>query len=136
VVISVPRNEVRVFRIRLDAGQQLDMTFDPDTGDVDVSVFDQSGNRLLVSANNGDTAETVSLTSAADNTVFHVEVRAVVNSRFTIQTAQLSGIAARAMVPMAIDKADPPDTPINLGPPPQQAAIDLSADIFLPLIAR
>lgn len=50
VDIRLRRNEVRVFRIRLDAGQSLGMTFSPVVGDVDVSVFDTNGNRLQVSA--------------------------------------------------------------------------------------
>ncbi|HWQ13398.1 MAG TPA: YncE family protein [Roseiflexaceae bacterium] len=135
VGINVRRNEVRVFRIRLDAGQALSMTFDPLFGDVDVAVFDRNGTRLQVSANNGDAAETVALAAAANDTVFHVEVRAVVNSRFTIGTSKSAAEAAAAegAVP---DKAELPETPINLGPPPTQAAFEEIVDLFLPTVGR
>jgi hypothetical protein len=136
VNINVNRNDSRIFRVRLDAGQNLNFTFIPTIGDIDVSVFDADGNRIAVSAHNGLTPETATLTSAANDSIFQIEVRAVVNSRFTIATSQPAVVDVEALeaITLAPGKADLPETPTNLGPPPLRAAIETGGDIFLPLV--
>lgn len=66
--------------------------------------------------------------------MFHVEVRAGVNSVFRISTGPAVTVAGA--VPQAAEKADLPEEPINLGPPPAQHAIEEQLDVFLPLTGR
>jgi cytochrome c peroxidase len=138
---SIGRNDRRIFRVRLGTGQSLSLTVTPTSGDVDTTVFEGIGSpvRCDVSAiRNGTTAETVTVPSAAcTGTEFQIEVRAVVNSRFSIST---SPAPAGLIVPMASGSApaaalaDP--APAVAGPPSLQTAIESGAPVRLPTITR
>lgn len=136
--IRLNRNDTRVFRISLAPGQGVELTATPSVGDVDLSVFEGIGanaTRVAVSAQNGLAPETVVFeNTTANQLTFQVEVRAVANSVFRIttgpQTAQL------AQVDRIAPGKEIPTTPIVAGPPALQAAIDASAELFLPNLRR
>jgi YVTN family beta-propeller protein len=138
---SIGRNDRRIFRIRLAVGQSLSLTVTPTAGDVDTTVFQGIGSpvRCDVSAiRNGTTAETVTVPSAScTGTEFQIEVRAVVNSRFSITTAvALAGLLqpqASGGTPAAA-LADP--APAVAGPPSLQAAIEGSTLVYVPITRR
>jgi hypothetical protein len=138
---NINRNDVRVFRLRLAPGQSVSLTFTPTIGDVDATVFQGITNptRCDTSAiQNGTVAETVTVPSGlCTGTDFQIEVRAVVNSRFSVSTA-VGLAAARGAQPTAT--AAPAllrdGTPLVGGPPALQAAIDGGAPIFLPMLSR
>ncbi len=145
--IDLNRNDVRIFRIPLAAGQNLKLTFTPQFGDVDVAVFDDFTNpnaaRIAVSANNGTTPESVIIPGSGTSGKYQIEVRAVVNSRFTITVAPATDvdIVAATAASAASANADPTQ-PTVAGPPAQQAAIEddseqnTSSGIFLPLVKK
>jgi hypothetical protein len=138
---NINRNDVRVFRLKLTPGQSVSLTFTPTIGDVDATVFQGITNptRCDTSAiQNGTVIETVTVPSAScTGTDFQIEVRAVVNSRFSVSTAV--GLAAvRQVQPAAVVAPAllPDATPLVAGPPALQAAIDGGAPIFLPMLSR
>ncbi|MEO7910785.1 MAG: YncE family protein [Roseiflexaceae bacterium] len=133
---SISRNDRRIFRIRLNAGQSATFTVTPVIGDVDVLVF-KDGSFQSASANSGTQAETVSFSSTVNDTLFQIEVRAVVNSRFSVTSATaLAGLlepAAASSAPAAVLD----DTLVTVaGPPSLQAAIEGGAPVRLPTIIR
>jgi hypothetical protein len=134
--ININRNDVRLFRIPLQAGQVITFTFTPTFGDVDVSVFDDFTNpnatRIAISANNGPVTETVTLSGPGRR---QIEVRAVVNSRFTISYQQGSALLAANDLGVASTTAALPDTPLIAGPPALQTAIEEEV-IYLPIVMR
>ncbi len=136
--IELNRNEVRVFRITLNPGQSATLSFTPTAGDVDVSVFDGVGanaTRIQVSAQLGLAVETASLTAPAGGpTTFQVEVRAVVNSVFTLAVSQSAALLAQAE--QIAPGKEIATTPIIGGPPALQAAIGEAQDSYLPLVRR
>lgn len=141
--IDLNRNDVRVFRLALDAGQQLGFVFTPTFGDIDVSVFEgfsANATRCAVSANNGSLPETVTIPSAeCDGTTFQIEVRAAVNSSFTIEVSEALAALLTAEGPgstIAPTKAALPTSPLVGGPPALRAAIGEPEEVFLPLIRR
>ena len=132
---SIDRNDRRIFRIRLNAGQSATFTITPSLGDVDVPVF-KDGSFQSASANSGTQVETVTVSSTVNDTVFQIEVRAVVNSRFSVASAAaLAGFlrpAAASGAPAAVG-----DTTITVaGPPALQTAIGDARPINLPAILR
>jgi hypothetical protein len=144
--INVNRNDVRLFRVSTVPNQILTFTFPISFGDVDVSVFDNvttSANRIAVSANNGTITETVSFTNtfgAIRN--FQIEVRAIVNSRFSItytastSLLDLTGLPQPSIADMP-SKDDASTTPIIAGPPALQTAIGGDATpIYLPIVLK
>jgi hypothetical protein len=137
--IELDRNEVRVFRITLAPGQSVSLTATPSTGDVDLSAFDgvgASATRIAVSAQNGLAPETVavSVPGGGTTTTFHVEIRAVVNSAFTLAITEGAGLLAQAEV---IDPGKAiGDAPFVSGPPALQAAIGEAQDVSLPMLRR
>jgi len=140
--IRLRRNDVRIFRIPLAAGQTLKLDFTILSGDVDVEVFDDFTNpnatRIAVSANNGTTAESVTLTGPGK---FQVEVDAVVNSRFTIATSTAAEAVAASSASPGVTLLDG-DTPTVTGPPAARAAIEDDApeasagQLYLPLVVK
>lgn len=137
--IELDRNDVRVFRITLGPGQSLQMTVTLTAGDADVSVFDgvgASATRIAVSAENGLTPEVVTFSNGGgSNQTFHVEVRAIVNSVFTITTEVSNNLLAESVSRIAPGKT-PPTAPIIGGPPAARAAIGDPAQLFLPVQLR
>jgi YVTN family beta-propeller protein len=150
--VDMDRNDVRIFRFVLPAGAPLTLKFTPSTGDIDVSVFDhfrnlaQAPTRCAVSANNGTVAETVSLpgTCAADadgRFYLQVEVRAVTNSRFTIEAAQVAEVVTADVAASPESRLDLPLTPSVAGPP-LRAAVDEAQDgvsasnVYLPVVSK
>jgi YVTN family beta-propeller protein len=133
--VGINRNDVRLFRLPLAAGQVMTLTVVPAFGDVDVSVFDDFTNpnasRIALSANNGTLTETVTLFGPGRR---QVEIRAVVNSQFNLVVAQGTGLALAEGAPRAPD-AEAPATPLIAGPPALQTAID-DWKTHLPLVAR
>jgi DNA-binding beta-propeller fold protein YncE/mono/diheme cytochrome c family protein len=130
--INIERNDTRIFRITLDAGQSISMAFTPSVGDIDVLVF-KNGSFQSASANTGTQPETAVLSSTANGTLFQIEVRGVVNSRFSV------GLAAVVNRPQAAGAAVPSaSTPVPLvsGPPAQQAAIEGIPELFVPVAVR
>jgi YVTN family beta-propeller protein len=133
--IELNRNDVRIFRISLDPGQSFSFTATPDTGDVDLAVF-QGTTRLAVSANNGETAETVTVNNNSGSaTLLQVEVHAVVNSRFVITTSQTLAGLRKATADVIGPTKVVPTEPIVAGPP-RKAAIPGAPDIFVPIVRR
>jgi YVTN family beta-propeller protein len=133
---SINRNDRRIFRVKLDAGQSASLTVTPSLGDVDVLVF-KDGSFQSASANSGTQAEAVTFSSTANGTIFQIEVRAVVNSRFSVTSAAaLAGLfqpAAAGGAPAAVIN----DTTITVnGPPSLQAAIEGGAPVRLPALLR
>jgi YVTN family beta-propeller protein len=133
---SIDRNDRRIFRLRLNAGQSATFTITPSRGNVDVLVF-KDGSFQSASANSGTQAETVTVSSTANDTIFQIEVRAVVNSRFSVAaTAALTGLlrpAAASGAPAAVLD----DTTITVnGPPSTQTAIGDARAVNLPAILR
>jgi hypothetical protein len=132
--ININRNDNRIFRISV--ASPLQFTFTPSFGDVDVSVFQGFGSgatRCALSANNGSQAEVVTIGSApCTGTDFQIEVRAIVNSRFTISVVGAVGPITAAD---DISIAAAGDTPSVVGPPALQTAIG-SEEIFLPVILK
>lgn len=133
--INLNRNDVRLFRITTSS--PLQFTFTPSFGDIDVSVFQGFGTgaaRCALSANNGSVAEAVTIGSApCTGTEFQIEVRAVVNSRFTLTSAAGAAIAATGD---GIGIAAFGDAPLVGGPPPFQTAIGTDEQVFLPIIIK
>ena len=134
--INLNRNDRRLIRINTGSAQTL--TFTPEFGDVDVSVFQGIGanaTRCAVSANNGTTAEVVTVPGGGcAGTEFQIEVLAIVNSRFTVGVApgflvaeNSSNVAASAALS---------DKPLVGGPPALQTAIGDEDEIFLPVILK
>jgi cytochrome c peroxidase len=142
--IDLNRNDVMILRLRLDAGQNLKLTTDlenPQTrgfGDVDINVFDDftspNAVRIAASANRGPVNETVSLSGPGAR---QVEIRALVNSRFTVRIEQ----AAAAEGNMAETPAAPAETAADgvilvAGPPARPTAIGDPQSLFMPLLLR
>jgi len=141
--INIARNDVRLFRILLTPSQRITFTLPVVFGDVDVSVFDSvqiNATRIALSANNSTLTETVTFTNTfGANRVFQMEVRAIVNSRFSIQYQQAAASALFAdALPVKPDSvADLNDSkPLIAGPPAMQTAIGLPGEVYLPVILR
>ena len=145
--IDLNRNDVRIFRIPLLAGQNFKITVTPQFGDVDVSVFDDFTNpnapRIEVSANNGTTPESVTIPGTGTSGKYQVEVKAVVNSRFTITVAPATDADVAAANAAAPSSANADATqPTIAGPPALQAAIEDDSEqsgsqsVYLPLVTR
>ncbi|MFN8503519.1 beta-propeller fold lactonase family protein [Kouleothrix sp.] len=132
-VFTLERNDTRLFRITLDAGQSLTLTFTPSVGDIDVLLF-KNGSFQSSSANSGTQPESVTLSSTANGTLFQVEVHAVVNSRFTAGVSAGAAAARPAADTSALAATTP--TPIVAGPPAQQAAIEGIPELFVPVAQR
>lgn len=135
--IDLSRNDRRIFRLIADSAQEF--TFTPEFGDVDVSAFKGIGvdaERCAVSANNGTTAEVVTVSSGGcDGIVFQIEVLAIANSRFTIDIAP--GITSAESTSNVAASADLGTTPLIGGPPALRTAVDAEEDeIFLPIILK
>ena len=136
--INRNRNDVLILRLPLAAGQNLQVTAHVESGDVDLAVFDDftspSANRIALSANNGPVDETVSLVGPGR---FQVEIRAVINSRFTLSLRQSwhrKAWVIRDAAPLA-GLAD--GTPLVAGPPALQTAIEETVqDLYLPSVLR
>jgi YVTN family beta-propeller protein len=151
--ININRNDVRLFRILLGPGQAVTFTTNIDFGDVDLSAFDGvavGSTRVDVSANNGTAPEEVTVANTTGaNRNFQIEMRAIVNSRITIQTAQGPALAAPSensstgilsddspLGPASPTKDDSPAMLIG-GPPNLQTAIGEDAVLnFLPVVNR
>ena len=138
--ININRNDVRLFRIPLAAGQVVTFTFTPDFGDVDVSVFDDfthpNAARIAISAYNGALPESVTISGPGRR---QIEVRAFVNSGFTIGLG--NGVVLGATDgPASAAPAELPGTPLVAGPPALQTAIGESglvvSYLYLPLVLR
>ena len=115
-------------------------TFTPDFGDVDVSVFDDFTNpnaaRIAISANNGALPESVTISGPGRR---QIEVRAFVNSRFTIGLG--NGVVLGATDgPASAASTELPGTPLVAGPPALQTAIGepglVVSYLYLPLVLR
>jgi hypothetical protein len=138
---SISRNDRRIFRIRLAVGQSLTLTVKPTSGDVDTTVFQGITDPVRCDTSairNGTTTETVTVPSGlCPGTEFQIEVRAVVNSRFSVTTAaalvgliqpQPSGsVPAAALADAA---------PAVAGPPARQTAIDSDESVYIPTVRR
>jgi hypothetical protein len=140
--ISLNRNDVLILRLPLAAGQNLELTADlvanGGFGDVDISVFDDFANpnatRIALSANNGNQEETVTLNGPCR---CQVEIRALVNSRFTLAVDETAQVAV-----------DQPTAPVQggegisiAGPPALNSAIDApvveeedGSNLFIPSV--
>ncbi len=137
--INVARNDARIFRLPLLAGQSLQFTASLQNGgfgDVDVSVFEPftsaSAPRVALSANNGAVDETVTLVGPGR---FQVEVRAVVNSRFTVSLTTPPPLAALVTGPAVSDGTsaiDDNSAPLVGGPPALRTEIGDLRALFLP----
>jgi DNA-binding beta-propeller fold protein YncE len=141
--IDLNRNDVTILRLLLEAGQNISLTVNLAFGDVDVSVFedftDPGAARCGLSANNGPVDEQVTLPGLCADGPPHrlqVEIRAFVNSRFTIGLTPVAASVTSSAV--STPDADLPETPTVAGPPSLRAAIDAegfeASDVFLPLV--
>ncbi len=144
--LSINRNDTRIFRITLNAGQSLTfgVSYPPTSGgDVDLTLFkrDGSGNLVFVakSTNSGTQPDSVTLTAdPSGSTFFQVEVRAVVNSRvnLTAQLALAGFLQAQPTASSAPAAVAADDTPTVEDKPADQTAIDGGAPVRIPLINR
>lgn len=149
-VISLNRNDVRLFRLTLTPGQQITVDFTVLYGDVDVSVFDSvfsNANRIALSANNGASPESVTFenTTAAVRT-FQMEAWAVVNSRFRmafeLSQALRTVLAPEELSPDVLTISPTSGSDLNSGgmlisgPPALQTGIDDVFPIYLPALLR
>src|SRR6185436_11609854 len=133
---------VRIFRIRVSPGQSLSLTVTPTAGDVDTTVFQGITSPVrcdTTAIRNGTTAETVTVPSGlCSGTEFQIEVRAVVNSRFSVTSALaragLLGPQASGVGPAGQASSDP--EPQVGGPPALQTAIDGESLVYLPPVTR
>src|SRR5206468_4191702 len=117
-------------------------------GDVDVSVFPDFKNpaatRCELSANNGPVDEVVTLpgTCPASPGNFQVEVRAVVNSSFTIEATQAAASAVDAANTSPAAQSADDTVALVAGPPALQTAIEddqndvTSLDVYLPFVTK
>jgi hypothetical protein len=137
--INLNRNDVRIFRISVPTGS-FQLTVTPSSGDVDVSVFQGFGvnaPRCALSVNNGSQPETVTVPNTTppntcSGTEFQLEVKAIVNSRFTINTV----VGASATTTAGeISVAAVSNEPTVGGPPALQTAIG-EEQLFLPIIIK
>jgi hypothetical protein len=138
---SISRNDRRIFRIRLTAGQSLSLTVTPSSGDVDTTVFQGIINPVrcdITAIRNGTTPETVTVPSAScTGTEFQIEVRAVVNSRFSITTASArAGLSVPQASGSAPAAASDDPAPTVAGPPALQTAIESSSPVRVPALLR
>ncbi|MCB0108382.1 MAG: hypothetical protein KDE53_20820, partial [Caldilineaceae bacterium] len=137
--ITLNRNDIRIFRIPLASGN-LTLDFDVDFGDIDVAVFDDFRNpaapRCALSANNGTVAERIVLPGTCTSGFYQVEVRAAVNSRFTVSVAE--GVSAASVNAPQVPKAlfEVLETPTIAGPPALQTAIDDETELYIPVVLR
>ena len=141
--IELNRNEKRIFRIPLPAGS-FTVNFDVEFGDIDVAVFDDftsaAAPRCGLSANNGPVDETITLPGTCTSGRYQIEVRAAVNSRFTITAG--TDVSAAATTEGASPKVllAEFDQPTVAGSPALQAAIgdedDGNQSVYLPLVSR
>lgn len=133
--INLNRNDVRLFRI--STASPLEFTFTPSFGDVDVSVFQGFGTsavRCELSANNGVVPEVVTIGSApCTGTDFQIEVRAIANSRFTVNAAAGRGLVASADEVSLLAASN---VPLVGGPPALRTAIADETQIFLPVVLK
>jgi DNA-binding beta-propeller fold protein YncE len=140
--ISVARNDARIFRLALLAGQTLQFTAvlqNGGFGDVDVAVFEPftsaTAPRVALSANNGLVDESVTLVGPGR---FQVEVRAVVNSRFSVTLAQpLAAATATGPAPgpaagEGVSAVDDSSVPLVTGPPALRTEIGDVQGLYLP----
>lgn len=141
-VARLNRNDARILRIPLEAGESLDLTFTPDFGDIDVAVFDDFTipNPTLIdfSANRGDAAEQVELTGPG---FFQVEIVSRENARFRTDVAPGDGVAPVRTASVTAPLVD--EEPLIFGPPARLTAIDDDfvgddgdTEVFLPIVER
>jgi hypothetical protein len=127
--ISLARNDTRILRISLDPGQSAEVTVTPTVGDIDLSAFAgvaANAPRVDVSASNGLTPETVAFSVPADGTrtIFQIEIRAVVFSRFTLGVSRVALTGAPAQEDVIAPGKEIPETPFVAGPPSLTSAIE------------
>jgi YVTN family beta-propeller protein len=127
--LSLSRNDTRILRITLDPGQATQVTVTPTVGDIDLSVFAgvaANAPRVAVSAENGLAPETVAFSVPADGTrtIFQVEIRAVVFSRFTLGVSRVALASLPAQSENIATGKEIPDTPFVAGPPALTSAIE------------
>lgn len=134
--VNLDRNDTLIIRLRLNAGQSASFTITPSSGDVDVSAFNEAGNRVAVSANNGTAPETVSVSATANNTFFQIEIKAQELSVFRIATTQGAAVELADAVNAIGSRKVVSDTALTIGPPPEQTAIGEVEEVYLPLVAR
>ena len=138
--VVLNRNDVTLIRLR-GISQPISFTFTLDFGDIDVSVFEgftTTATRCAVSANNGLVAESVIVPDPGicDGANFQLEVRAIVNSRFTIDFAE--GLVSTQVGPGQATPAEPTadDEPLVGGPPARQTAIGDEEEVYLPVVVK
>lgn len=140
--IELNRNNTMILRIPLPQAVALKVTVTPDIGDVDVSVFsnftDAGSARIALSAQNGTVPEEVTITGQAGQpNRFQIEIRAVVNSRFTITAVPALAVSDAAATGLTPNESQDTATPLVAGPPAQQTAIeDDVVDVFLPVVVK
>jgi hypothetical protein len=74
--------------------------------------------------------------AGASVALFQVEVRAAVNSRFRITTAQSLAALLQAAPDLIAPSKTAPTVPLVSGPPAEQAAVGEDQDVFLPITRR
>jgi cytochrome c peroxidase len=140
--INLNRNDVVILRLPLATGQSVNVTADVQFGDVDIAVFEDFTNpdsaRLALSANNGPVDETVTVSGTPAPGRRQVEIRAVVNTRFTLTVVEVAAVASTEGAAPA-EALAAGDRPLVGGPPAIRAAITdapQAVEVFLPLIDK
>jgi YVTN family beta-propeller protein len=134
--VELDRNDTLIIRLRLNAGQSATFTLTPSSGDVDIAAFNADRQRVAVSANNGTAPETISVTSAANNSLFQIEIKAVDLSVFRITTTQGAIVELADAVNTIGARKVVANEPLTSGPPPEQTAIGEVYEVYLPIVTR
>ncbi|MBC8074574.1 MAG: hypothetical protein H7Y32_00735 [Chloroflexales bacterium] len=134
--VTLDRNDTLIIRLRLNAGQSASFTVTPSSGDVDMAAYNEAGNRVAVSANNGTATETVAVSATANNTFFQIEIKAQELSVFRIATTQGAAVELAEAVNTIGSRKVVSATPLTSGPPPEQTAIGEVEEVYLPLVTK
>lgn len=145
--ITLADNELKVFRISLQAGQSFKFTFTPSVGALTIRVRDGvAPNAPLVDLKSAIAPNAVDTTIAAGGTArtFQIEVEGEgATNTFTISFAPVAAVAAADTVSPAgpteppLDLNDPTRNPTGSPPPPNVAVEDIViTPSHLPVISK
>jgi uncharacterized repeat protein (TIGR01451 family) len=135
----VRTGQVRLYRLTLAAGETLNATVTPSTGDPDLYLWDSSGALVDYSNEYDQTADQVTFTASTAGT-YQIEVYGYADSLYGISLSpNLSAQLTIASSPNAKTVPETPSVAADAAPPGQQAlpaAPTTGWQLFLPLTTR